>query len=99
MTNNIKSKESELFLDLSNQQQEKVSGGNFEFMFFQQTDILSFANSAINIVEGSLGISVSNQALYQFSQKTLILASLSSSFNPPSNFQSKGINLLNNLFS
>ncbi|MCG6136336.1 MAG: hypothetical protein MET45_17105 [Nostoc sp. LLA-1] len=75
-----KIKKDELFVDLPEQQQEETSGGNF-FLFFQQTDIFSSASSDLNISNGNQGISISDQAAYQFSQTTLILASFSGGLN------------------
>ncbi|TVP56201.1 MAG: hypothetical protein EA343_24285 [Nodularia sp. (in: Bacteria)] len=98
MTNNIKPKDSKLFIDLNAQQQEKVSGGSFDFMFFQQTNIESLASNYLNVSNGSLVASMNNQASYRFSQTTLILASFSGGLNNSRSSSSLGINLFNRFF-
>ncbi|MEH2276804.1 MAG: CTB family bacteriocin [Nostoc sp.] len=77
MSKDIKPEVSELFLDLSAQQQEIISGGRslssglyFENLFFQKTDIETFANSAINISGSNGSISSIQQTGYRFSQIT-----------------------------
>ncbi|MBW4555819.1 MAG: hypothetical protein KME59_07760 [Trichormus sp. ATA11-4-KO1] len=93
-------KQSELFIELPEQQQEEISGGSsFDFLFFQQTNILSFASSELNLFDGNLVASFRDQALYQYSQTTLILASFSGGFNLPRNSQSRGSSLLSRFFS
>jgi hypothetical protein len=82
MSDHIKTKKSDLFINLSEKEQESISGGRssspFEmfYMFYQNTNIYSRASSDINISQGNLGISSRNEAEYQFSQTTFILSSL-----------------------
>lgn len=59
---------SDLFLELSEQEQEMVCGG-LDF-FIQKTDITSLANHEYNISEGSTGVSSKQNALYNYSQIT-----------------------------
>ncbi|MBO1046331.1 MAG: hypothetical protein HEQ10_00555 [Dolichospermum sp. DEX182a] len=82
MSDHIKTENSNLFINLSEKQQESISGGRssspFEmfYMFYQNTNIYSRASSDINISQGNLGISLKNEAEYRFSQTTFILSSL-----------------------
>ncbi|QSV62414.1 MAG: hypothetical protein HEQ26_06265 [Dolichospermum sp. DL01] len=82
MSDNITIKNSNLFINLSEKEQESVSGGRssspFEmfYMFYQNTNIYSRASNDVNISQGNLGISSRNEAEYQFSQTTFILSSL-----------------------
>lgn len=82
MSDHIKTENSNLFINLSEKQQESISGGRssspFEmfYMFYQNTNIYSRASNEVNISQGNLGISSRNEAEYQFSQTTFILSSL-----------------------
>ncbi len=81
MSSHIESKDSELLIDLSEQEQEGVCGGRsrhsssdaFNF-FFQLTNIRSASSSSLNISHGS--ISSSSQSEYTLSQITIGISSL-----------------------
>jgi hypothetical protein len=82
MSSDITTENQELFVDVSNQQQENTSGGcsfhsgdSMYNLFFQKTDIETFSNSAINVSGGNAGsksggISSIQQTGYRFSQIT-----------------------------
>lgn len=78
MSDNIESKNPEFLTDLSDQEQENVTGGfDFgNFFFFQQTDIESLAERQTSISGGS-GVSGSSasRAGYRMSQTTLAFGS------------------------
>ncbi|MBW4627908.1 MAG: CTB family bacteriocin [Brasilonema octagenarum HA4186-MV1] len=80
MSNDITSKNCELLTELSEQEQEVVSGGrsrsSFELrdFFFQRTNVRSFANSGFNALQS--GASLSDQSGYMYSQTTLAIGSL-----------------------
>jgi hypothetical protein len=82
MSDHIKTKKSDLFINLSEKEQESISGGRssspFEmfYMFYQNTNIYSRGSNEMNISQGNLGISLKNEAEYRFSQTTFILSSL-----------------------
>ena len=82
MSNHIKTKNSSLFINLSEKEQECVSGGRssspFEmfYMFYQNTNIYTRGSSEVNISQGNLSGSARNETEYQFSQTTFILSSL-----------------------
>ncbi|MBS9385244.1 hypothetical protein BMF77_03165 [Dolichospermum sp. UHCC 0315A] len=82
MSDHIKTKKSDLFINLSEKEQESISGGRssspFEMfdIFYQTTNIYSRGSNEINISQGNLGISSRNEAEYRFSQTTFILSSL-----------------------
>jgi hypothetical protein len=84
MSNHIKTKNSNLFINLSEKQQESVSGGISSFtspfemfyMFYQNTNIYTRGSSEVNISQGNLSGSARNETEYQFSQTTFILSSL-----------------------
>ncbi|MDZ8053119.1 MAG: CTB family bacteriocin [Aulosira sp. ZfuVER01] len=69
MSNYIEPRNSELFIELSEQQQEAAAGG-LDFVF-QQTNIASFASNEINISDGISSISYKNQSGYTLSQTTI----------------------------
>jgi hypothetical protein len=83
MSNHIKTKNSNLFINLSEKQQESVSGGISSFtspfemfyMFYQNTNIYTRGSSEVNISQGNLSGSARNETEYQFSQTTLVIAS------------------------
>ncbi|KAB8332878.1 hypothetical protein SD80_013370 [Scytonema tolypothrichoides VB-61278] len=79
MSNDITPKNSELLTDLSEQEQEIVSGGrssSFELrdFFFQRTNIRSSANSGFNSSQD--GVSFGDQSGYMYSQTTMSIGSL-----------------------
>ncbi|MBS9392818.1 MAG: hypothetical protein HEQ29_06580 [Dolichospermum sp. LBC05a] len=82
MSDHIKTKKSDLFINLSEKEQESISGGRssspFEMfdIFYQTTNIYSRGSNEMNISQGNLGISLKNEAEYRFSQTTFILSSL-----------------------
>lgn len=81
MSDHNKPKKAELLIDLSEQEQETLAAGcrcrgfmgGGESLFFQQTDIESFAGSDVNVPNG--GGSASRKAGYKFSQTTLAFES------------------------
>lgn len=79
MRNDIAPKNSELLIELSEQEQEVVSGGrsrsSFELrdLFFQKTNIRSSANSGFSTSLN--GTSFSDQSGYTYSQTTLSIGS------------------------
>jgi len=80
MSDNLKSKDSEFLTQLSDKEQENVTGGfdigNLGFFFFQQTDIESFADRQTDISAGKgVSGSSSSRAGYRFSQTTLAFGS------------------------
>ncbi|MDB9439345.1 hypothetical protein PN450_21680 [Dolichospermum lemmermannii CS-548] len=70
----IKINNSNLFIGISEKQQESVSGGMF-YMFYQNTNISTSARSIMNIGEGNSSSSWINESDYQLSQTTLVIAS------------------------
>lgn len=80
MSDNIESKNPEFLSDLSDQEQENVTGGfnigKLGFFFFQQTDIESLAERQTSISAGN-GVSgaSASRAGYRFSQTTLAFGS------------------------
>jgi len=84
MSDHIKTKKSDLFINLSEKEQESVSGGISSFaspfgmfyMFYQNTNIYTRGSSEVNISQGNLSGSARNETEYQFSQTTFILSSL-----------------------
>ncbi|BAZ50657.1 hypothetical protein NIES4103_32740 [Nostoc sp. NIES-4103] len=81
MSSHIKPEIDELFLDVSEQQQETISGGRSRYsglnlynLYFQKTDIETFANSAINVSGSNGSISSLQQTGYRFSQITFGLS-------------------------
>ncbi|MDB9448389.1 hypothetical protein [Dolichospermum circinale] len=82
MSDHIETKKSDLFINLSEKEQECVSGGRssspFEmfYMFYQNTNIYTRGSSEVNISQGNLSGSARNETEYQFSQTTFILSSL-----------------------
>ncbi|MFY7885857.1 MAG: hypothetical protein ACOVOV_13545 [Dolichospermum sp.] len=82
MSDHIETKKSDLFINLSEKEQECISGGRssspFEmfYMFYQNTNIYTRGSSEVNISQGNLSGSARNETEYQFSQTTFILSSL-----------------------
>lgn len=68
---------SQLLIQLSEQEQEAMAGGlalqGFDYFFFQQTDIRSFADNQLNVSDA--GLSSSQQTGYSFSQTTIAIGS------------------------
>ncbi|MBD2298259.1 hypothetical protein H6G80_09025 [Nostoc sp. FACHB-87] len=103
MSSDIQTQKPELFLDISEQQQEIISGGRSRYsglsiynLFFQKTDIETFANSAITISGSNGGISSVQQTGYKFSQITL---GLSLGGRRSRRISKKSLGLLDILFS
>jgi hypothetical protein len=82
MSDHIETENSDLFINLSEKEQESISGGGssspleMSYMLYQTTNIYTRASNEMNISQGNLSISSKNQAEYQFSQTTFILSSL-----------------------
>ena len=80
MSEQIKSQNSELFVELSIQEQECVSGGILSqpngsfYLFYNKTNILSKGNSEVNIVQAPFTGTSKNNTEYQFGQTTLIIS-------------------------
>ncbi|MDM9382740.1 hypothetical protein QUB80_18775 [Chlorogloeopsis sp. ULAP01] len=68
MANYNEFKNSDLFTDLSEQEQEIATGG-YSF-FIQKTDINSFANDESSLSDGSVSFSSKKSAAYNLSQVT-----------------------------
>ena len=82
MSDHLKTKKSDLFINLSEKEQECVSGGRssspFEmfYMFYQNTNIYTRGSNEVNISQGNLSGYSRSETEYQFSQTTFILSSL-----------------------
>ena len=82
MSDHIETKKSDLFINLSEKEQECVSGGRssspFEmfYMFYQNTNIYTRGSNEVNISQGNLSGYSRSETEYQFSQTTFILSSL-----------------------
>jgi hypothetical protein len=82
MSDNIKNQNSNLFINLSEKQQESISGGRssspFEmfYMFYQNTNVYTRGISEMSMSQGNLSGTSRNETEYQFSQTTFILSSL-----------------------
>ena len=74
MSDHIKIQNSNLFINLSEKQQESASGGMF-YLFYQNTNVYTRGSNQMNTSQGDLTASVKNETEYQFSQTTFILAS------------------------
>lgn len=81
MSDHTEPEDSEFLTELSDQEQETVTGGfdlgGFNFFFFQTTDITSFAERQSNASGngGNVSGSTSANAGYRFSQTTLAFSS------------------------
>jgi hypothetical protein len=77
MSNHIKSNNSDLLKELSEQEQETLTGGvsptDFASFFFQQTSIESLSGNQTALLENGVNrqISSGSQGAYKFSQTTL----------------------------
>ena len=74
MSDHIKINNSNLFIGISEKQQESVSGGMF-YMFYQNTNVYTRGSNNMNISQGDLSGSSKSETEYQFSQTTLVIAS------------------------
>ncbi|TAF07201.1 MAG: hypothetical protein EAZ77_10475 [Nostocales cyanobacterium] len=77
MPNEINSQNSEIFQQLSEQEQEIASGGCSQnaplgMLLYQQTDIMSYANSETKFSDGDSEFSNSQTSLYSLSEKTFL---------------------------
>jgi hypothetical protein len=107
MSDHIKIENSDLFINVSEKEQESISGGRSSFaspfgmfyMFYQNTNIYSRASNDINISQGNLGISSRNEDEYQFSQTTFVIASLFGGGGSRRNKRRRGSSLLAKIFS
>ncbi|MBD2338709.1 hypothetical protein H6G64_17185 [Calothrix sp. FACHB-156] len=71
MSNVIKPQDSELFIDLSEEEQACISGGisSSQFAFyFQMRKIMSFAGTQISVSGGSQNLYLNQQAIYVSSE-------------------------------
>lgn len=80
MSDHTEAKDSELLIELTEPEQEVVTGGDrnmnmdmFESFFFQKTEISTFADAETNF--SSTGISSSHRTGYHLSQITLAFTS------------------------
>jgi len=77
MSDDIQNQSVELFFDLSEEEQEPVSGGfltpgfGIFNMFFQRTEIASFANIESNYSDGIRNMSSKQESGYKLSQVTI----------------------------
>ncbi|MBN3883099.1 MAG: hypothetical protein V7K64_07210 [Nostoc sp.] len=77
MSNNIKHQNTELFIDLSEEDQEIVSAGslfsslNSDGFFVQRTNIETFATNESNISDGNYSFSTKQETGYALSQTTI----------------------------
>ena len=105
MSEKIKNKNSDLFIDISEKEQESVSGGGLSspfgmsYMFFQTTDIYTRGMSEMNISQGNSSGSVRNETEYRFSQTTFILASMFGGGGSSRNKRRRSNSFLGRLFS
>jgi hypothetical protein len=98
MSDHTKIPNSNLFINLSEKQQESVSGGIF-YMFYQNTNVYTRGSNNINISQGDSTGSVRNETEYQFSQTTFVIASLFGSGGSRRNNRRRGSSLLARIFS
>ncbi|BAY93578.1 MULTISPECIES: hypothetical protein [unclassified Tolypothrix] len=103
MSHNIQQQKSELFIDVSEQEQEVLSGGRSSspfglfYLFYQNTNILTSGSSEVNISLGNSIGSAKSQSAYQFSQTTLIFAAFFGSGNRRSSWLRGGSNFLSSI--
>ena len=83
MSDHIETENSDLFINLSEKEQESISGGGsssspleVSYMFYQNTNISTRGMSEMNVPQGNSSGYVRNETEYQFSQTTFILSSL-----------------------
>jgi hypothetical protein len=81
MHDHIKSNETKLFIQLSEQEQETVSGGcsnnlPFGMFLYQQRDILSYANSETKFSTNDGQFSHNQTSLYSLSETTFLFSPL-----------------------
>jgi hypothetical protein len=82
MSDHIETENSDLFINLSEKEQESISGGGssspleMSYMLYQTTNIYTRASNEMNISQGNSSGYVRNETEYQFSQTTFILSSL-----------------------
>lgn len=82
MSDHIETENSDLFINLSEKEQESISGGGssspleMSYMLYQTTKIYTRASNEMNISQGNSSGYVRNETEYQFSQTTFILSSL-----------------------
>jgi hypothetical protein len=83
MSDHIKTKKSDLFINLSEKKQQSVSGGRSSsshsemfYIFYQNTNIFTKGSSEMSVSQGNLSGNSRNETEYQFSQTTFILSSL-----------------------
>ena len=83
MSDHIEIENSDLFINLSEKEQESISGGGSSSspletfdIFYQTTNISTRGMSEMNVSQGNSSGYVRNETEYQFSQTTFILSSL-----------------------
>ena len=83
MSDHIEIKKSDLFINLSEKEQESISGGRssslpleMSYMFYQNTNIYTRGSNEMYISQGNSSGYVRNETDYQRSQTTFILSSL-----------------------
>ena len=100
MTKLNKIKNSELITELSENEQQTLTGGRtFDNFFFQRTNINSFASNDLNISSGNSSLSSSQRSGYSFSQITLGFSSLLGGGRRRRSSQARFGNFLSFLFS
>jgi hypothetical protein len=90
--------ESEFITELSESEQETLTGGR-DLLFFQRTNINSFASNDLNISSGNNSLSSSQRSGYSFSQITLGFSSLFGGGRRRRGSQARFGNLFSFLFS
>ncbi|GCL43026.1 hypothetical protein [Dolichospermum planctonicum] len=83
MSDHIEIENSDLFINLSEKEQESISGGGSSSsplerfdIFYQNINISTRGMSEMNVSQGNSSGYVRNETEYQFSQTTFILSSL-----------------------
>ncbi|MBF2065101.1 MAG: hypothetical protein IGS39_11870 [Calothrix sp. C42_A2020_038] len=104
MTKLNKIKNSKFITELSENEQETLTGGRassfgFDNFFFQRTDINSFASNDLNISSGNNNLSSSQRSGYSLSRITLGFSSLFGGGRRRRSSQAKFGNFLSFLFS
>jgi hypothetical protein len=95
MTKHIEVESSQLFTELSEQEQELASGGYD--LFLQKTDIATYGNNQTSIYDGNRSFSAKSQTAYMLSQITIGL-NLSTLFGDRNRGRRSGLSPLNFLY-
>jgi hypothetical protein len=93
--NHIEPNNSELFIELSEQEQEAVAGGYD--VFLQKTDMATYGNNETTASDGARSFSSKNQTAYMLSQITIGF-NLDSLFGGRNSVRRSGLSPLTLLF-